>query len=221
MREQLILSCNAVFNSGGAQTSYYRKMKRSTTVLEPATSDHGVREHGRHLLHRCRLTCDPGSGEKVFTATPRQRAGRRRGRWHSHFTAHQRARSMERRRLLPARNPTSLENHYKDMQDFEFTVGRHPVRCRPATAILARRGESRDRHGRRKFIDEDRCWPRCSCTARSLLHLVFDTASPKKLTARHRHRRISRRSRRSIAFSSEDAVEMSARVLTLIRKERH
>ena len=84
------------------------------------------------------FTRDPGTGEKVFygeflvnaqgedvvagirTPQPISRA-RRRG--------------MPESTTSSARSPASLEKHYKDMQDFEFTVRTaSSTCCRPATA---------------------------------------------------------------------------------------
>ena len=127
-REQLMLSRNAVFMSWWApkasllpQDGEDRRPPRHR-LQHPGD---GVRQHGRHLLHGRRLHARPRLGrEGLLRRVPGERAGRRRGRRHPHAAADQRA----RRTGMPdvynqLRDITrKLEKHYKDMQDFEFTV---------------------------------------------------------------------------------------------------
>ena len=85
---------------------------------------HGVRQSGRYFGHRRRLHAQSIHGRKGFLGrVPGERAGRGRGGGHSHAAA-----DLGSGRIMPdayrqLRDITSsLEKHYRDMQDFEFTI---------------------------------------------------------------------------------------------------
>ena len=128
------MSRNAVFSSWWApKASYYRKMEKIPDDLGTAAqhSGDGVRQHGRHLGHGRRLHPRPGSGEKVFYGEFLVNAqgedvvaGIRTPQPISEL------KDWNAGCLQPASSTSrsKLEKHYKDMQDFEFTVaGRHAV----------------------------------------------------------------------------------------------
>ena len=99
----------------------------------------GVRQSGRDRGHRRRLHAQSvDRREGALRRVPHQRAGRRRGRRHPHAAdiTEERAHRGELRQAVDgdgdARglSPSSsriyglLEKHYRDMQDFEFTIER-------------------------------------------------------------------------------------------------
>ena len=86
---------------------------------------HGVRQPGRDLGHRRRLHAQSRHRrEGLLRRVPGERAGRRRGGRHPHAAPHLRTRKAG----MPAvynqlrEITTKLEKHYRDMQDFEFTI---------------------------------------------------------------------------------------------------
>ena len=90
-----------------------------------ATQRHRRRLHARSVDRRARL----------LRRVPAQRAGRGRGRRHPHAAAAHRGRAQRRRRQAVARGGDAaataagaglrtLEKHYRDMQDIEFTIQR-------------------------------------------------------------------------------------------------
>ena len=119
-----------------------------------------------------------------------------------------------------------LEKHYKDMQDFEFTVEegklymlqtRNGKRTGPAAVRIAVEMVEE------KLIDEKTAVLASLRTQLDqLLHPVFDPASLQEADARSPRASTRRRARPSgeLAFTAEDAVEMSAKgPVILIRKE--
>ena len=87
-------------------------------------AEHGVRQHGRLLGHGRRLHPQPfHRGEGVLRRVPPERPGRGRGGGHPHAASHRRSRERDARGLRQLREITTrLERHYKDVQDFEFTI---------------------------------------------------------------------------------------------------
>ena len=85
----------------------------------------GVRQHGRRLRHRRCLHPQPRHRrEEAHGRVPDQRAGRGRRRRRPHPDAH-RPDGREVPRGLSSssrRSARSLEKHYRDMQDMEFTI---------------------------------------------------------------------------------------------------
>ncbi len=96
----------------------------------------GLREHGRRLGHRRRLYPEPRHRrQRLLRRVAGQRPGRGRGGRHPHPEPAQRG-HQERAQRGPAVaavgdaggrsrarvHPESLEQHYTDMQDIEFTI---------------------------------------------------------------------------------------------------
>ncbi len=138
--EQLSLSRDAVFRSWWTPKAiYYRKMEKIPDDIGTAANVQAMvfGNMGETSGTGVGFTRDPGSGEKVFYGEFLMNAqgedvvaGIR--------TPHP---ISDLEKVLPeAYNQlreitTSLENHYKDMQDFEFTIRKaSSTCCRPATA---------------------------------------------------------------------------------------
>jgi pyruvate,orthophosphate dikinase len=230
VREQLIMSRNAVFNSWWApKASYYRKMEKIDDRLGTACNIQAMvfGNMGDTSATGVGFTRDPGSGEKVF---------------YGEFLVNAQGedvvsgiRTPQPISELKDWNPgvyrqlfditSKLEKHYKDMQDFEFTVQegtlymlqtRNGKRTGPAAVRLA--VDMVDE----KLIDTKTAVGRVApAQLDQLLHPVFDTASLKKLTKLATGIDASPGAAVGrLAFTSEDAVEMSAKgPVVLIRKE--
>jgi pyruvate, orthophosphate dikinase len=230
VREQLILSRNAVFMSWWApKASYYRKMEKISDRLGTAVNIQAMvfGNMGDTSCTGVGFTRDPGSGEKVF---------------YGEFLVNAQGEDVVAgiRTPLPinelqAWNPdvykqlrditANLEKHYKDMQDFEFTVEegklymlqtRNGKRTGPAAVKVA---VDMVEEG---LIDDKTAVGRVAPSQLDqLLHPVFDTNSLKKLTKLATGIDASPGAAVGrLAFTSEDAVEMSAKgPVILIRKE--
>ncbi len=229
-REQLLLSRNAVFMSWWApKASYYRKMEKIDDRLGTACNIQAMvfGNMGDSCCTGVGFTRDPGSGEKVF---------------YGEFLVNAQGedvvagiRTPQPISELESWNPdvyrqlrditASLEKHYKDMQDFEFTVQegvlfmlqtRNGKRTGPAAVKVAVQMVEE------KLIDEKTAVGRVAPSQLDqLLHPVFDPASLKKLTKLATGIDASPGAAVGrLAFTSEDAVEMSAKSpVILIRKE--
>src|SRR5215831_3490267 len=229
-REQLIMSRNAVFNSWWApKASYYRKMEKISDRLGTACNIQTMvfGNMGETSCTGVGFTRDPGSGAKIFYGEFLVNAqgedvvaGIRTPQPISELEAWN-ADVYKQLREITA----SLEKHYKDMQDFEFTVQegvlymlqtRNGKRTGPAAVKVAVDMVEE------KLIDEKTAVGRVApAQLDQLLHPVFDTASLKTLTKlavgidASPGAAVGR-----LAFTSEDAVEMSANSpIILIRKE--
>src|SRR4051812_26328419 len=230
VREQLILSRNAVFMSWWApKASYYRKMEKISDRLGTACNIQTMvfGNMGDTCCTGVGFTRDPGSGEKLF---------------YGEFLVNAQGedvvagiRTPQPITELEDWNPdvyrqlreitASLEKHYKDMQDFEFTVQegvlymlqtRNGKRTGPAALKVA--VDMVDE----KLIDEKTAVGRVApAQLDQLLHPVFDPASLKTLTKLATGIDASPGAAVGrLAFTSEDAVEMSAKgPVILIRKE--
>src|SRR4051812_40798334 len=230
VREQLLLSRNAVFNSWWApKASYYRKMEKIDDRLGTACNIQTMvfGNMGDSCCTGVGFTRDPGSGAKVF---------------YGEFLVNAQGedvvagiRTPEPITALEQWNPdvyrqlreitASLEKHYKDMQDFEFTVQegvlymlqtRNGKRTGPAALKVAVDMVEE------KLIDEKTAVGRVAPSQLDqLLHPVFDTNSLKKLTKLATGIDASPGAAVGrLAFTSEDAVVMSATgPVILIRKE--
>jgi pyruvate,orthophosphate dikinase len=229
-REQLLLSRNAVFMSWWApKASYYRKMEKISDRLGTACNIQTMvfGNMGDTSCTGVGFTRDPGSGEKVF---------------YGEFLVNAQGedvvagiRTPQPISELEAWNPDvykqlreitgSLEKHYKDMQDFEFTVQegvlymlqtRNGKRTGPAAVKVAVDMVEE------KLIDEKTAVGRVAPSQLDqLLHPVFDPASLKKLTKLATGIDASPGAAVGrLAFTSEDAVIMSEKgPVILIRKE--
>jgi pyruvate,orthophosphate dikinase len=231
VREQLIMSRNAVFNSWWApKASYYRKMEKIDDRLGTACNIQAMvfGNMGDTSATGVGFTRDPGSGERVF---------------YGEFLVNAQGedvvsgiRTPQPISELKDWNPgvykqlfditSKLEKHYKDMQDFEFTVQestlymlqtRNGKRTGPAAVRVAVEMVEE------KLIDDKTAVGRVApAQLDQLLHPVFDTASLKKLTKLATGIDASPGAAVGhLAFTSEDAVEMAAhgRLVILIRKE--
>jgi pyruvate,orthophosphate dikinase len=230
VREQLILSRNAVFMSWWApKASYYRKMEKISDRLGTAVNVQTMvfGNMGDTCCTGVGFTRDPGSGEKVF---------------YGEFLVNAQGedvvagiRTPQPISELETWNPdvykqlrtitASLEKHYKDMQDFEFTVQegvlymlqtRNGKRTGPAAVRVAVEMVEE------KLIDEKTAVGRVAPSQLDqLLHPVFDPASLRKLTKLATGIDASPGAAVGrLAFTSEDAVVMSAKgPVILIRKE--
>jgi pyruvate,orthophosphate dikinase len=230
VREQLILARNAVFMSWWApKASYYRKMEKISDRLGTAVNVQTMvfGNMGDTCCTGVGFTRDPGSGAKTF---------------YGEFLVNAQGedvvagiRTPQPISDLEAWNPdvykqlreitASLEKHYKDMQDFEFTVQegvlymlqtRNGKRTGPAAVRVAVEMVEE------KLIDEKTAVGRVAPSQLDqLLHPVFDPASLKKLTKLATGIDASPGAAVGrLAFTSEDAVVMSAKgPVILIRKE--
>jgi pyruvate,orthophosphate dikinase len=229
-REQLLLARNAVFMSWWApKASYYRKMEKISDRLGTACNIQAMvfGNMGDTSCTGVGFTRDPGSGEKVF---------------YGEFLVNAQGEDVVSGARTPSPiseledwNPhvyrqlreitASLEKHYKDMQDFEFTVedgvlymlqtrnGKRtgPAAVRVAVDMVAER-----------LIDEKTAVQRVApAQLDQLLHPVFDTAGLKKLTKLATGIDASPGAAVGrLAFTSEDAVSMAEKgPVILIRKE--
>jgi pyruvate,orthophosphate dikinase len=229
-REQLLLSRNAVFMSWWApKASYYRKMEKISDRLGTACNIQTMvfGNMGDTCCTGVGFTRDPGSGEKLF---------------YGEFLVNAQGedvvagiRTPSPINELEAWNPdvykqlrsitASLEKHYKDMQDFEFTVQegtlymlqtRNGKRTGPAAVKVAVDMVEE------KLIDEKTAVGRVApAQLDQLLHPVFDTVSLKKLTKLATGIDASPGAAVGrLAFTSEDAVVMGQKgPVILIRKE--
>jgi len=229
-REQLVLARNAVFNSWWApKASYYRKMEKISDRLGTACNIQTMvfGNMGDTSCTGVGFTRDPGSGEKVFYGEFLVNAqgedvvsGARTPQPISELKTWN-ASVYEQLRSITG----NLEKHYKDMQDFEFTVQegvlymlqtRNGKRTGPAAVKVAVDMVEE------KLIDEKTAVLRVApAQLDQLLHPVFDPASLKKLTKLASGIDASPGAAVGrLAFTSEDAVEMSEHgPVILIRKE--
>jgi len=228
--EQLSLSRDAVFRSWWVpKAAYYRKMEKIPDDIGTAANVQAMvfGNMGDTSGTGVGFTRDPGSGEKVFYGEFLMNAqgedvvsGIR--------TPHPIA---DLEKILPAAYAqlreitTSLENHYKDMQDFEFTIQegklymlqtRNGKRTGPAAVRIA------------VAMVEEGMIPKQEAVTRvapaqldQLLHPVFDPKTLKdlvKLTTGISASPGAAVGR--VAFTAEDAVEMAPHgPVLLVRKE--
>jgi pyruvate, orthophosphate dikinase len=228
--DQLSLSRDAVFRSWWTPKAiYYRKMEQIPDDIGTAANVQAMvfGNMGETSGTGVGFTRDPGSGEKVFYGEFLMNAqgedvvaGIR--------TPHP---ISDLEKILPeAYNQlreitTSLENHYKDMQDFEFTIEegklymlqtRNGKRTGPAAVRIA---VGMVEEG--MISKKDAVLRVAPPQLDQLLHPVFDTKTLKdlvKLTTGISASPGAAVGR--VAFSSEEAVEMSAKSpVLLVRKE--
>ena len=228
--EQLRLARNAVFASWwNPKANYYRKMEKIPDDIGTAANVQAMvfGNMGDNCCTGVGFTRDPGSGEKVF---------------YGEFLVNAQGEDV----VAGIRTPspiselkdwnaevynqlveitTMLENHYKDMQDFEFTVQentlymlqtRNGKRTGPAAVRVA--VEMRDEG----LIDDKTAVLRVAPSQLDqLLHPVFDPASLKKLVKLTTGIDASPGAAVGrVAFSADDAVIMAAKSpVILLRKE--
>jgi pyruvate,orthophosphate dikinase len=229
-REQLSLARDAVFRSWwNPKASYYRKMEKIPDDIGTAANVQAMvfGNLGDTSCTGVGFTRDPGSGERVF---------------YGEFLVNAQGEDV----VAGIRTPqpiselknwneavynqlveitSSLERHYKDMQDFEFTVQdgtlymlqtRNGKRTGPAAVRVAVDMAAEG------LIDEKTAVLRVAPNQLDqLLHPVFDVASLRQLTKLANGIDASPGAAVGrLAFSSEDAVEMAVSgPVILIRKE--
>jgi pyruvate,orthophosphate dikinase len=229
-REQLSMSRDAVFRSWWTpKAAYYRKMEKIPDDIGTAANVQAMvfGNMGETSGTGVGFTRDPGSGEKVFYGEFLMNAqgedvvaGIR--------TPHPIA---DLEKVLPSafaqlkEITTNLEKHYKDMQDFEFTIQegklymlqtRNGKRTGPAAVRIAVAMVEEGMITRKEAVMRV-APPQLD----QLLHPVFDTKTLKDLVkvttgiSASPGAAVGR-----VAFSAEDAVEMSAHgPVLLVRKE--
>ena len=229
-REQLSMSRDAVFRSWwNPKAAYYRKMEKIPDDIGTAANVQAMvfGNLGDTSCTGVGFTRDPGSGERVF---------------YGEFLVNAQGEDVvagirTRSPISELKNwnqavydqlveiTSSLEKHYKDMQDFEFTVQdgtlymlqtRNGKRTGPAAVRVA---TEMTQEG---LIDEKTAVLRVAPSQLDqLLHPVFDVASLRQLTKLAKGIDASPGAAVGrLAFTSEDAVEMSANgPVILIRKE--
>jgi pyruvate,orthophosphate dikinase len=229
-REQLAMARDAVFRSWwNPKAAYYRKMEKIPDEIGTAASVQAMvfGNLGDTSATGVGFTRDPGTGERVF---------------YGEFLVNAQGEDVvagirtplpihELERLMPAayrqlRDITaSLERHYRDMQDFEFTIEDGTLYM-----LQTRNGKRTGPAAVRVAVDmvEERLIDKKEAVLRvqpqqldQLLHPVFDAASLKKLTllangiAASPGAAVGR-----AAFDADDAVEMGKKgPVILVRKE--
>jgi len=227
---QLAMSRDAVFRSWwNPKASYYRKMEKIPDEIGTAASVQAMvfGNLGDTSATGVGFTRDPATGEKIF---------------YGEFLVNAQGEDVvagirtpspihDLEKVMPAAYKqlreitTSLEKHYRDMQDFEFTIEdgklymlqtRNGKRTGPAAVRVA------VEMAEEGMIDKKEAVLRVAPNQLDqLLHPVFDTPSLKKLTlvangiAASPGAAVGR-----CAFSADDAVELSANgPVILVRKE--
>ncbi|MFN7923808.1 MAG: pyruvate, phosphate dikinase [Bryobacteraceae bacterium] len=230
VREQLVGARNAVFQSWwNPKASYYRKMEKIPDEIGTAANVQTMvfGNMGESSGTGVGFTRDPATGERVIYGEYLINAqgedvvaGIRTPEPISDLKA-----AMPKCYAELVEITTMLEKHYKDMQDFEFTIQegklymlqtRNGKRTGPAAVRLA------VEMAKEGLIDRKSAVMRVApAQLDQLLHPVFDGPSLKSLTkltqgiAASPGAAVGR-----IAFSADDAVEASAKSpVILVRKE--
>ena len=116
-------------------------------------AEHGLRQHGRHLGHRRRLHAQPVHGRARSSTASSCRTRRARTWWRA---SARRGPIAELEKVMPKAYAqlreitTRLEKHYKDVQDFEFTIQENTLymlQTRNGKRTGAGRGAHRGGHG--------------------------------------------------------------------------
>ena len=227
---QLVMARDAVFRSWwNAKAAYYRKMEKIPDEIGTAASVQAMvyGNLGETSATGVGFTRDPATGEKVF---------------YGEFLVNAQGEDVvagirtpqpiaELEEVMPSaykqlrQITTSLENHYRDMQDFEFTIEdgtlymlqtRNGKRTGPAAVRAAVEMAEEGLISKKEAVL--RVAPQ---QLDQLLHPVFDDASLKKLhliangIAASPGAAVGR-----AAFSADDAVEMAKHgPVILVRKE--
>ena len=127
-KEQLMGAIKAVFRSwDNPRANVYRRDERHPLLLghRRQRAVDGLRQHGRRLRHRRGLHPQPRHRrEEAVRRVPDQRPGRGRGGRCPHPHAHRGdGREVSPRPYAQFEDVCkTLEDHYRDMQDMEFTV---------------------------------------------------------------------------------------------------
>ena len=127
-KTQLIEAVKAVFRSwDNPRANVYRRMNEIPYDWGTAVNVqcHGVRQLRRQLRHRRGVHPQPRHRrEGPVRRIPHQRPGRGRGGRHPYALPHHQAERGDARGLRRSSSTIAhrLENHYRDMQDMEFTI---------------------------------------------------------------------------------------------------
>ena len=229
-REQLTLAVGAVFGSWwNPKAAYYRSMEKIPDDIGTAANVQAMvfGNMGENSGTGVGFTRDPGSGEKVFYGEFLMNAqgedvvaGIRTPLPISELEAISPEAFAQLKEIT-----TNLEQHYKDMQDFEFTIQekklymlqtRNGKRTGPAAVRIAV-----DMVEEGMITKEEAILRVAPAQLDQLLHPVFDPKTLKDLTklttgiSASPGAAVGR-----VAFSAEDAVEMAAGgPVLLVRKE--
>jgi len=229
-REQLTLAVGAVFGSWwNDKANYYRRMEKIPDDIGTAANVQAMvfGNMGENCATGVGFTRDPGSGEKVF---------------YGEFLLNAQGEDVvagirtpepisDLRVVMPeafdqlVEITTNLEKHYKDMQDFEFTIQekklymlqtRNGKRTGPAAVRIAV-----DMVEEGMITKEEAIMRVAPSQLDQLLHPVFDPKTLKELVklttgiSASPGAAVGR-----VAFSAEDAVEMAeGGPVLLVRKE--
>jgi len=229
-REQLTMSRDAVFRSWWTpKAAYYRKMEKISDDIGTAANVQAMvfGNMGDTSGTGVGFTRDPGTGEKVFYGEFLMNAqgedvvaGIRTPLPISELEAVSPHAYAQLKEIT-----TNLEKHYKDMQDFEFTIQdgdlfmlqtRNGKRTGPAAVKIAV-----DMVDEGMITKKEAVMRVMPAQLDQLLHPVFDPKTLKELVLLTRGISASPGAAVGrVAFSAEDAVEMSAGgPVLLIRKE--
>ncbi|MEZ5356396.1 MAG: pyruvate, phosphate dikinase [Bryobacteraceae bacterium] len=229
-RDQLLLARNAVFQSWwNPKACYYRKMEKIPDEIGTAANVQAMvfGNMGEGSGTGVGFTRDPATGERVLYGEylidaqgEDVVAGIRTPEPISHLEQEMPAVFKELVEIT-----TSLERHYKDMQDFEFTIQQGKLYM-----LQTRNGKRTGKAAVRVAVEmaEEGLIDKKTAVLRvapnqldQLLHPVFEEASLKKLTklttgiAASPGAAVGR-----IAFSADDAVHAAAKSpVILVRKE--
>ncbi|HVW10502.1 MAG TPA: pyruvate, phosphate dikinase [Bryobacteraceae bacterium] len=229
-RQQLTLAVGAVFGSWwNDKAIYYRKMEKIPDDIGTAANVQAMvfGNMGDNCATGVGFTRDPGSGEKVF---------------YGEFLLNAQGEDVvagirtpepisDLEKVMPeaykqlVEITTNLEKHYKDMQDFEFTIQekklymlqtRNGKRTGPAAVRVAV-----DMVEEGMITKQEAIMRVAPSQLDQLLHPVFDTKTLKELTKLTQGISASPGAAVGrVAFSAEDAVEMSDNgPVLLVRKE--
>ena len=229
-RQQLTLAVGAVFGSWwNDKAIYYRKMEKIPDDIGTAANVQAMvfGNMGENCATGVGFTRDPGSGEKVF---------------YGEFLLNAQGEDVvagirtpepisDLEKVMPEAYQqlvditTNLEKHYKDMQDFEFTIQekklymlqtRNGKRTGPAAVRIAV-----DMVEEGMITKQEAIMRVAPSQLDQLLHPVFDTKTIKELTKLTQGISASPGAAVGrVAFSAEDAVEMADKgPVLLVRKE--
>ncbi len=229
-REQLTLAVGAVFGSWwNDKAKYYRRMEKIPDEIGTAANVQAMvfGNMGDNCATGVGFTRDPGSGEKVF---------------YGEFLLNAQGEDVvagirtpepisDLQKVMPEAFQqlvditTNLEKHYKDMQDFEFTIQegklymlqtRNGKRTGPAAVRIAV-----DMVEEGMITKQEAIMRVAPAQLDQLLHPVFDPKTIKELTKVTQGISASPGAAVGrVAFSAEDAVEMAeGGPVLLVRKE--
>ncbi len=175
----------------GAPRATCRRWSSATwaTPAPRASRSRAIPSTGEKLLYGEWLPERAGRGRRrrhPHAACPSARSERRRQRARRRVARGADARGVRRARLASA---TTLEKHFRDMQDLEFTIqgGKlYMLQCRGAKRAARAAVRDRGRHGAARGSSRRKrpCCASIPAGIDQLLHPTLDPNAPKKLLAR-------------------------------------